>query len=522
MKDGNEAALRLREVRRADRDILFQWANDPETRRQAFHTEPIPYEDHIAWFEHVMADKTVHQYLLCRGDILLGQIRLNVEDGRALISYSVSPENRGKGCGAEMLRLLERRIASAPLCGITRLVAQVKYGNIASAKTFEKCGYRKNEMPDYIQYEKCGRIYFRADANGQVGYGHLMRSLTIADACADRGLWPVFVMADEGAAETVEKRGFPCVILHTDYRDMEGEIPALCGALQADTPLVLDSYFLTPGYVKALRERGFRLAWMDDLGEEDYPVDLLINYNLYAPQLGYPKAGDTREAAEHVRGETAEHAHSAKDGRFTRYLLGASYAPVRPAFRTERIQVSGRLQTILVTTGAADPCGAGSFFAETLARLDAEVQILVVCGPYTSDREALHALAKQCGRVSVLEEVTDLSPVMRRSDFAVAAAGSTLYELCAVGVPAMVYYFADNQRQGAEAFSSLTGMANLGDLRAAGGRETAKRRLADAFCAIRGKKARERIAGTMHGLVDGAGADRIAEALAELVFDGHV
>lgn len=498
MKDGNEAALRLREVRRADRDILFQWANDPETRRQAFHTEPIPYEDHIAWFEHVMADKTVHQYLLCRGDILLGQIRLNVEDGRALISYSVSPENRGKGYGAEMLRLLERRIASMPLCGITRLVAQVKYGNTASAKTFEKCGYRKHEMPDYIQYEKCGRIYFRADANGQVGYGHLMRCLTIADACADRGLWPVFVMADEGAAETVEKRGFPCVILHTDYRDMEGEIPALSGSLQADTPLVLDSYFLTKDYVKTLRERGFRLAWMDDLGKEDYPVDLLINYNLYAPQLGYPKAG------------------------VTRYLLGASYAPVRPAFRTEQVRVSDRLQTILVTTGAADPCGAGSFFAETLAKLDAEVQILVVCGPYASDREALHALAKQCGRVSVLEGVTDLLPVMRRSDFAVAAAGSTLYELCAVGVPAMVYYFADNQRQGAEAFSRLTGMANLGDLRAAGGRETAKRHLADAFCAIRGKKARERIAGTMHGLVDGAGADRIAEALAELVFDGHV
>lgn len=498
MKDGNEAALHLREVRRADRDILFQWANDPETRRQAFHTEPIPYEDHIAWFEHVMTDETVHQYLLCRGDVLLGQIRLNTEDGRALISYSVSPENRGKGYGAEMLRLLERRMASAPLSGITRLVAQVKYGNIASAKTFEKCGYRKNEMPDYIRYEKCGRIYFRADANGQVGYGHLMRCLTIADACTDRGLWPVFVMADEGAVETVEKRGFPCVVLHSDYRDMEREMPALSGSLQADTPLVLDSYFLTPGYVKALRERGFRLAWMDDLGKEDYPVDLLINYNLYAPRLGYPKDRDTQ------------------------YLLGASYAPVRSAFRTEQVRVSGRLQTILVTTGAADPCGAGSFFAETLAELDAEAQILVVCGPYASDREALHALAEQCGRVSVLEGVSDLSPVMRRSDFAVAAAGSTLYELCAVGVPAMVYYFADNQRQGAEAFSRLTGMANLGDLRADGGRETAKRHLADALCAVRGKKERERIAGTMHGLVDGAGADRIAEALAELVFDRYL
>lgn len=498
MKDGNDTALRLREVRRADRDILFQWANDPETRRQAFHTEPIPYEDHIAWFEHVMTDKTVYQYLLCRGDVLLGQIRLNVEDGSALISYSVSPENRGKGCGAEMLRLLEKRMASAPLCGITRLVAQVKYGNIASAKTFEKCGYRKNEMPDYIQYEKCGRIYFRADANGQVGYGHLMRCLTIADACAGRGLWPVFVMADEGAVETVEERGFPCVILHTDYRDMEREIPALCGALQADTPIVLDSYFLTQDYVKALRERGFRLAWMDDLGEEDYPVDLLINYNLYAPQLGYPKAGDTQ------------------------YLIGASYAPVRPAFHTEQVRVSDRLQTILVTTGAADPCGAGSFFAETLAQLDAEVQILVVCGPYASDREALYALAGQCGRISVLEGVTDLSPVMRRSDFAVAAAGSTLYELCAVGVPAMVYYFADNQRQGAEAFSRLTGMANLGDLRADGCRERAKRHLAGTLEAVRGKEERERIAGTMRGLVDGAGADRIAEALAELVFDRHL
>ncbi|MDE7183906.1 MAG: GNAT family N-acetyltransferase, partial [Lachnospiraceae bacterium] len=84
----------------------------------------------------------------------VGQIRLTVEEGEALIDYSVAPAYRGKGYGAELLRLLCQQLDIDKITSVTKLIGQVKYQNQASAKVFEKSGFRKTMLPAYIQYEK--------------------------------------------------------------------------------------------------------------------------------------------------------------------------------------------------------------------------------------------------------------------------------------------------------------------------------------------------------------------------------
>ena len=54
--------LSLREVTAKDMDLLYEWANDPTVRQNAFHTEPIPYEDHKMWFAKNLADRDVLMY----------------------------------------------------------------------------------------------------------------------------------------------------------------------------------------------------------------------------------------------------------------------------------------------------------------------------------------------------------------------------------------------------------------------------------------------------------------------------
>lgn len=147
-------SLQLRRAVRADRDLLFGWANDDAVRANAFHTEKIPYEKHVVWFDKMMADASVHQYILDDDGVPVGQIRLNVEDSAAYIDYSVAPDQRGKGYGIRLLRLLRTQLTADGIPCVTKLVGQVKYGNEASARAFEKCGFDKKELPECIQYEQ--------------------------------------------------------------------------------------------------------------------------------------------------------------------------------------------------------------------------------------------------------------------------------------------------------------------------------------------------------------------------------
>lgn len=147
-------SLGLRKADYSDVDLLFGWANDDAVRANAFHTEKIPYEDHVRWFEKMMANASVYQYILCEDETPVGQIRVSVEQEGAIIDYSVSSDQRHKGYGSEMLRMVQKQMTAEQITCVTKLIGQVKYENYASAKAFEKCGFLKKEMSDYIQYEK--------------------------------------------------------------------------------------------------------------------------------------------------------------------------------------------------------------------------------------------------------------------------------------------------------------------------------------------------------------------------------
>ncbi len=56
--------LYLRKAVEEDRDLLYEWVNDSEVRKNAFQTEKIPYDTHVAWYAKAMKDKNILQYIL--------------------------------------------------------------------------------------------------------------------------------------------------------------------------------------------------------------------------------------------------------------------------------------------------------------------------------------------------------------------------------------------------------------------------------------------------------------------------
>ena len=70
-------------------------------------------------------------------------------------------------------------------------------------------------------------IIFRADANETVATGHLMRCMTIADACREKGMECEFWLAEDKETERLRQAGFSYRILGSQWDDLEKELPFL-------------------------------------------------------------------------------------------------------------------------------------------------------------------------------------------------------------------------------------------------------------------------------------------------------
>lgn len=336
-------------------------------------------------------------------------------------------------------------------------------------------------------------IYIRADGNAQIGTGHVMRCLSVAQALRDRGTPCRLVAADQEPRPLAERAGFALEALGTDWRDLPGELPALFALLDADpAPVVLvDSYQITGAYLRALKSRA-RVACLDDLDLVDAPVDLLVNYNVYAGELGY---------RERLPG--------------ARLLLGCDYAPLRPQFACPPpFVVRPAAWDVLLTTGGTDPRGAAVALLEACG--NPRLRFHVVAGRYSPHRQRLRRLEKEAGgHIRVHEDVSDMAALMARCDLAVSAAGSTLYELCACGVPTVCYVLADNQLPGARGFRDRGIMRFAGDIRQ-GLPAWTRTVLAQLDELSRDAGARAAMSAAARALVDGGGARRLAQALCAL------
>lgn len=341
----------------------------------------------------------------------------------------------------------------------------------------------------------------RADGNTAIGMGHVMRCLSIADAMKDRNIEPVFMTADNDCAAMIEDRGFEACVLGTDYRDMESELPLIREFLRqrtknvdASSIILVDSYQVTSRYYEELRTMA-KVACLEDMGQS-YPVDLLINYNIYGPKLVY-------------------------DNKITHAtLLGTGYQPLRREFQQDmQYDIKDKITDVMITTGGSDPYFAARAFTDTFLfekELEkSQIRYHIISGPFNMHAEELHKLYDENPRVEIHEHVTCMKEIMKQCDVVLSATGSTIYEVSALGVPLIAFYFAENQRQGAEMLSEITHVINCGNYADDAG-QTVGNAVKTLLKCVKDKEYRETLYHEERCLVDGQGAARIAQALIEL------
>lgn len=347
-------------------------------------------------------------------------------------------------------------------------------------------------------------VYFRTDGNSHIATGHLVRCLSIADACFSLGMKVYFLVSDQESKALLQSFDpacrFPVRILETAvYDDLEKELPEVLGMLneagQAEQIFFLDSYYVTEHYLSAVRTAA-KVAYLDDLQLFDYPADLLINYDVIP---------ESRSASYQAAYQNA-----------ARTLLGASYTPLRAQFTNLQPYCRDRVSNILVTTGGSDPYHfclrlIAAFRKNSFLHL---CQLHVVVGRLSEDKDKLYKLADELPFLQLHENVSDMASLMASCDLAVSAAGTTLYELCAAGVPSMSFCLADNQLTAAKAFDEAGAIPCAGDIRRSCDEVLGNVMNFMTYMSENSKK-RKAALETMRQLVDGKGAMRIAKALTE-------
>lgn len=332
-------------------------------------------------------------------------------------------------------------------------------------------------------------LFIRADASPQMGTGHVMRCLALAEQWLYGGGSVMLLSAElpaplaQRAADLgVKVIGQPIIAGSKADARQTGVTARAHGA----SWVMVDGYQFDAAYQRELKDAGLRLLWVDDFGHADeYCAELVLNQNLGATPSLYPKM-----ASE------------------TQLLLGCRYVLLRREFlrwQSWQRDIPERAGSVLVTLGGSDPANVTAKVVHALRELgrQAPAATIVVGGGnphYASHRMALHDTPHR-----LVRNAANMPELMAQADVAIAAGGTTAWELAFMGLPSLMFILADNQSANCEELARRGAAINLGRP------ETVS--VADLARAIAGlandAAGRRRLAQNARALVDGYGSLRV-------------
>lgn len=291
-----------------------------------------------------------------------------------------------------------------------------------------------------------------------------MRCLTLADDLGQQGEQVSFICRHlpDYLAVALKNKGHRLLMLrHNFHTQTAGDLAhahwlgtsqqsdatecmQLLGYQQWDW-LIVDHYALDARWELALSIIVKKIMVIDDLADRQHECDVLLDQNLYNDQ---------------------EHRYKFRVPSTCKLLLGPSYALLRPQFLEARAKTSPRgadIRRIFVFFGGSDLTNETQKSLMAIAALDIpDVWVDVVIGASNLNYETIKEFCKSLSRVRIHYQVDNIAQLMLMADLALGASGSTTWERCALGLPALVISVAHNQVAIAEGVDKIGAHRHLG------------------------------------------------------------
>ena len=258
------------------------------------------------------------------------------------------------------------------------------------------------------------KICFRADAGAEIGYGHFIRTLALADMLKDDFDCVFYTQSPSDYQRKEAEKVCELVALPAD----DSRFQLFLDCLKGDEIVVLDNYFYTTDYQRAIKDKGCKLVCIDDMHDKHYVADAVVNHG--------PVTADEFDCEP-----------------YTKLYLGDGYKLLREPFRRPVRSVK-RNQTAIVNLGGADPFKLTDKVVSLLLQTGAPYHILVILG----DRVSLSPENRERVEVRSRLSAEQMAELFETSAFAILPGSTVSIEAMSRGIPLMMGYQVDNQEEG--------------------------------------------------------------------------
>lgn len=299
------------------------------------------------------------------------------------------------------------------------------------------------------------KVLFRADASVEIGSGHLMRCLTLADQLRSEGAEVAFICRDlpGGMFDYLRTRDYRFAKLPAAEADKVSQQTDATETIEAARQmfpggvdwLVVDHYRLDAAWERLLRPHTKRLMVIDDLANRPHDCDLLLDQNYY------------RDMERRYEGLVPAQCVT---------LLGPEYVLLRPEFAEARQRLrarDGTVRRILVFFGGSDPTNQTRKVLDAIKLIDnPDISADVVVGTGNPHRDEIESLCHGMPGMQYHCQVSNMAELILGADIGIGAGGAAMWERCYLGLPTMTVVFADNQVRTTEDVAGLGAIEYLG------------------------------------------------------------
>lgn len=313
------------------------------------------------------------------------------------------------------------------------------------------------------------RVTFRVDASLEIGTGHVVRCLTLAENLRRNGSEVQFISREltgnlfglieahgyilhrlpKPSLEEKNNTGFPphAAWLGVPWKEDARQTRALLGDADAPNWIVVDHYALDYRWEERLRADGVKMFVIDDLADRHHSCDALLDQNLRC-NMKERYVGKVPDGCDLLLGPTYA-------------LLQSDYARLRP----KCLRKEGAVRRVLVSFGGVDKDCLTEKVLFALAQLNIPtLEIDVVLSSSSPQFGRIVQFAVNKPDIRVHDRVPSLAGLMLTADLAIGAGGTTNWERMCFGLRGVVITVADNQKPTAKELASNGFILWLGDI----------------------------------------------------------